>query len=96
MADLQQQAEDHRLTKPGRMNIPRNISDLGTLKTLTNFHKRFFKIFFFFNKDMKNTFPKTVHEHQTRMDVHIKTHTLCTIHFERTADRQGPWNAMIV
>lgn len=47
MADLQQQAEDHRLTKPGRMDIPRNISDLGTLKTLTNFHKRFFQDFFF-------------------------------------------------
>lgn len=24
-----------------------------------------------------------------------KTHTLCTIHFEHTADRQGPWNAMM-
>lgn len=91
MADLQQQAEDHRFTKPGRVDIPRNISDPGTLKTLTKFHK-----VVFFNKYMKNTFPKTVHKHQTRMDVHIKTHTLCTIHFERTADRQGPWNAMIV
>lgn len=47
MADLQQQAEDHRFTKHGRMYIPRNISDPGTLKILTNFHKRFIKIFFF-------------------------------------------------
>lgn len=62
MSDLQQQAEGHRLETRVECKSPEIFLVLGHWKFLPEL-KKVFQEFFFFYKDMENTFPKNVHKH---------------------------------
>lgn len=92
MADLQQQAGGHRFESMVECKCPEIFLVLMHWKFLPAFTKGFSRFLQRYGKYFSQECPWTLNKDGCT----YKTHTLCTVHFEHTADRQGPWNAMII